>query len=211
MKINEIFQSIQGETTFQGLPSVFIRSTGCNLRCNWCDTQYAYDDGTDYGVDEILKIIEKYHCKYVVITGGEPLSQKDAPALAEQLIKGGYRVLVETNGSRDISILHPDTIKIVDMKCPGSGMTENILWENMSCLSAHDEVKFVIADYKDYLWAKSVIESYKLTDICTVLISPVFNRLAPESLAKWIISDNLSVRLQLQIHKYIWGSDIRGV
>lgn len=211
MKINEIFKSIQGETTFQGLPFIFIRTAGCNLRCNWCDTQYAYYDETDYTVEEILKIAEKYHCKYVVITGGEPLTQKETPVLVEQLIKRGYKVLLETSGSMDISGLHPDTFKIVDIKCPGSGMTEKMFWQNIGYLSAHDEVKFVVTDIEDYMWAKSVIKSYKLIDICTILISPAFGRLDPKVLAEWIIHDNLPVRLQLQIHKYIWGPDVRGV
>lgn len=211
VKINEIFKSIQGETTFQGLPSIFIRITGCNLRCNWCDTKYAYYDGVDYSVDEILKIVEKYHCKYIVITGGEPLIQKETPVLVEHLIKGGYKVLVETNGSMDISVLHPDTFKIVDIKCPGSGMTEKMLWQNIGYLSPHDEVKFVVADYNDYHWIKSIITSFKLPDICTVLISPAYGLLDPIILAEWIINDNLPVRLQLQIHKYIWGPDARGI
>jgi len=211
MKVNEIFKSIQGETTFQGTPSLFIRTTGCNFRCNWCDTRYAYDDGTDYTVDEILKIVEKYQYKYVVITGGEPLTQKEVPLLVERLIRDGYTVLVETNGSLDISTLHPDSFKIVDIKCPGSGMSEKMCWQNIDYLTAQDEIKFIIADREDYLWAKSIIESYKLPDRCAVLLSPVFNKLDPKALAGWILADNLSVRLQLQIHKYIWGTDVRGV
>lgn len=211
MKVNEIFRSIQGETTFQGVPSLFIRTTGCNLRCTWCDTKYAYDDGTDYTVEELLKIVEKYQCRYVVITGGEPLIQNEVPLLVERLIRAGYKVLIETNGSPDISILHPDSFKIVDIKCPGSGMSEQMQWQNIDHLTAQDEIKFIIADHEDYLWAKSIIESYKLSSRCTVLLSPVFNRLDPKALAGWILADNLSVRLQLQIHKYIWGTEVRGV
>lgn len=211
MKINEVFKSIQGETTYQGLPFIFIRTTGCNLRCNWCDTQYAYYDGTEYSVDDLLKIVEKFNCRYVVITGGEPLMQEETPVLVRELIQRGYKVLVETNGSLDISRLHPGAIKIVDIKCPGSGMTERILWENISYLSSHDEVKFVISDYDDYRWTKSVITSRKLSDICPVLLSPASGKLDPSLLAGWIINDHLQARLQLQIHKYIWGPDIRGV
>ena len=211
MKVNEIFKSIQGETTFQGAPSLFIRTTGCNLRCAWCDTRYAYDDGTDYTVEELLKIVENYQCNYVVITGGEPLTQTEVPLLVERLVKNGYTVLVETNGSLDISILHPDSFKIVDIKCPGSGMAEKMHWQNMDHLTAQDEIKFIIADREDYLWAKSIIESYKPPDRCTVLLSPAFNSLDPKALAGWILADNLSVRLQLQIHKYIWGTEVRGV
>lgn len=210
MKINEIFKSIQGETTFQGLPSVFIRTTGCNLRCSWCDTKYAYSEGGDYSIDELLKIVEKFNCQYAVITGGEPLGQKETPVLVEQLINNGYKVLVETNGSMDISVLNPEAFKIMDIKCPSSNMADKILWENIQHLSYHDEVKFIIADYDDYAWAKSVIESYSLSQICTILLSPAFGSLKPELMADWIINDNLSVRMQLQIHKYIWGPDARG-
>lgn len=210
MKINEIFKSIQGETTFQGLPSVFIRTTGCNLRCSWCDTTYAYSEGEDYPVDDLLNIVEKFNCRYVVITGGEPLEQEETPLLAEKLIKEGYKVLVETNGSKDTSVLNPETFKIVDFKCPGSSMSEKMLWDNVRHLAAHDEVKFVVADYNDYVWAKSVIVSYNLPQICTTLLSPAYSSLKPELMAEWIINDNLPVRMQLQIHKYIWGPDARG-
>lgn len=211
MKINEIFKSIQGETTFQGIPSTFIRTTGCNLRCNWCDTKYSYYEGTDYTVDEILKIIEKKYCKYVVITGGEPLNQTDTPILVEQLINDDYKVLVETNGSQDISVLNSETFRIVDIKCPSSGMSDKMLWQNIGYLSSRDEVKFIIANYEDYVWAKSVIEAYKLIDTYKVLISPVFGHLDARKLAEWILNDNLSARLQLQLHKYIWDPDARGV
>lgn len=211
LKINEIFKSIQGETTFQGVPSLFIRTTGCNLRCKWCDTEYAYHEGTDHTVEEILKIVDKYSCKYVAITGGEPLIHKETPILAEHLIRSGYKVLVETGGSMDISVLHPDILKIVDIKCPSSGMTEKMFWQNLGHLSKQDEVKFVIADYEDYLWGKSIIETYKLSGMCTILLSPAFGLLDPKVLAAWIINDNLPVRLQLQMHKYIWGPDVKGV
>lgn len=211
MKINEIFKSIQGETSYTGMPFLFIRAAGCNLRCRWCDTTYAYHEGSDYSIDEILTILGKYDCRNVVITGGEPLLQEETPLLAECLVHNGYRVLVETNGSIDISKLHPEVIKILDIKCPGSGMTENIVWNNLKTLSSTDEVKFIVADYDDYVWAKSVIESYKLPVICTVLIAPVFSRLDPKQIAEWITNDNLNVRLQLQLHKYIWGPDVRGV
>ncbi len=211
MKVNEIFKGIQGETSYAGIPFLFVRTTGCNLRCRWCDTTYAYDEGEDYSIDEIIKVLGKYDCRNVVITGGEPLLQEETPLLAEHLIHNGYKVLVETNGSMDISGLHPEVIKILDMKCPGSGMTENILWDNLKVLSSGDEIKFIVADYNDYAWAKSVIASYNLPEICTVLIAPVFSRLDPKQVAEWIINDNLNVRLQLQLHKYIWGPDVRGV
>lgn len=211
MKIYEIFKSIQGETSYAGIAFLFIRTSGCNLRCEWCDTTYAYDEGEEYSIDEIIKLAEKYDCRNVLITGGEPLLQGETPLLAESLVKKGYRVLVETNGSIDISGLHPEVIKILDIKCPGSGMTGNILWDNLKSLSPADEVKFIVSDYNDYAWAKAVIESHNLPDICTVLIAPVFSRLDPKKLAEWIINDNLNVRLQLQLHKYIWGADARGV
>ena len=137
--------------------------------------------------------------------------QEDTPLLAEYLVKNGYNVFVETNGSINVSGLHPDVIKILDIKCPGSGMAENIEWDNLKVLSSRDEVKFIVADYNDYVWAKSVIESYHLTDVSSVLIAPVFSSLEPKQLAEWIINDSLNVRLQLQLHKYIWGPDARGV
>ncbi len=211
MKINEIFKGIQGETSYAGIPFLFIRTSGCNLRCRWCDTQYAYDEGDDYSVEEVLKILGKYDCRNVVITGGEPLLQEDTPLLVEYLVNNGYRVLVETNGSVDVSSLHPDAVKVLDIKCPGSGMTENMQWDNLRALSSIDEIKFIVADYNDYVWAKSVIRNYNLSAVCTVLIAPVFNRLEPRQVAEWIINDNLDVRLQLQLHKYIWGPDVRGV
>ena len=211
MRVYEIFKSIQGETSYAGTPFIFIRTTGCNLRCRWCDTTYAYDEGEDYSIDEIVRILGKYDCRNVVITGGEPLLQEDTPLLAEYLVKNGYNVFVETNGSINVSGLHPDVIKILDIKCPGSGMAENIEWDNLKVLSSRDEVKFIVADYNDYVWAKSVIESYHLTDVSSVLIAPVFSSLEPKQLAEWIINDSLNVRLQLQLHKYIWGPDARGV
>ena len=210
MKINEIFKSIQGETTFQGIPSVFIRTAGCNLRCIWCDTTYAYNEGEDYSIDDLVKIVEKFNCRYVVITGGEPLEQEETPLLADRLIRDGYNVLIETNGSKDIAILNSDAFKIVDFKCPSSNMTDRMLWKNVQRLSSHDEVKFVIADYNDYSWARSVIASNNLSQICTILMSPAFGSLEPALMADWILNDNLPVRMQLQIHKYIWGSDARG-
>ena len=211
MRINEIFKSIQGETSYAGTPFLFVRTTGCNLRCSWCDTTYAYDEGEDFSIDEIIRTLGKYDCRNVAITGGEPLLQEETPLLAEYLINNGYKVFVETNGSVDISGLHPEIIKILDIKCPGSGMTEHIVWDNLNVLSSIDEIKFIVSDYNDYVWAKSVIASHKLPDICTVLIAPVFNRLDPKQIAEWIINDNLDVRLQLQLHKYIWGPDVRGV
>ncbi len=211
MRINEIFKSIQGETSYAGTPCLFVRTTGCNLRCSWCDTTYAYDEGEDLSIDDIIRTLGKYDCRNVVITGGEPLLQEETPLLAEYLINNGYKVFVETNGSVDISGLHPEIIKILDIKCPGSGMTEHIVWDNLNALTSIDEVKFIVSDYNDYVWAKSVIASRKLPDICTVLMAPVFNRLDPKQIAEWIINDNLDVRLQLQLHKYIWGPDVRGV
>ncbi|MCC6543350.1 MAG: radical SAM protein [Nitrospirae bacterium] len=211
MKVCEIFKSIQGETSYAGIQVLFVRTTGCNLRCRWCDTTYAYNEGEDYSIDEIVRILDKYDCRNVVITGGEPLLQEEAPLLAENLVKNGYKVFVETNGSMDVSQLHPDVIKILDIKCPGSGMADNIMWDNLNFISSNDEIKFIVADNNDYVWAKSVIDSCRLTDICNVLISPVFSSLDPKQLAAWIINDNLGVRLQLQLHKYIWGPDVRGV
>jgi len=211
MKINEIFKSIQGETIYQGLPFLFIRVTGCNLRCRWCDTTYAYEEGREYSITELLRISEDSGCKYIMITGGEPLIHRETPILAGELLKRGYTVLVETNGSIDISILPEKAVKVMDIKCPGSGMADAMRWEHIKYLSPKDEVKFVISDYRDYMWMKNVINRYELLKKCSITVSPAFNILSPQELAEWIIRDSLMVRFQLQIHKYIWNGKERGI
>jgi len=209
--VNEIFKSIQGESWFAGLPCVFVRLTGCNLRCNYCDTTYAYEGGEELSVEELLQRVEAYTCPMVDITGGEPLLQDETPELAEALLQKARTVLVETNGSLDIDILPKGIVRIVDVKCPDSGQSEKMFWENMDRLMKTDEVKFVLQSRHDYEWAKSVVDDYELLQRCMVLFSPAFGILPPSTLAEWILADGLTVRLNLQLHKYIWSPDKRGV
>ena len=211
MKVNEIFFSIQGESSWSGLPCIFIRLTGCNLRCSYCDTTFSYEEGKEYSIEEILKNIKGFGCKLVEITGGEPLLQKDIYPLTERLCDEGYQVLVETIGSIDIGGLDERAIKIMDIKTPDSGSDMSTNWENIRKLKEIDEVKFVISSKRDYLWAKDIIEKYSLIDKVTVLISVAFGKLEPRDAVKWILEDGLKVRFQPQIHKYIWDSDTRGV
>lgn len=211
MKINEIYQSIQGEATFAGQPCIFIRTTGCNLRCEWCDTSYAFYEGQELSLEETLGQVEAYAPRLVELTGGEPLLQKEAPALVSRLIDRGYTVLIETSGSLDIRPIDPRAILIMDIKCPGSGMSEAMCWENIPALRPSDQVKFVIKDRSDYDWAVGVLDKYPALRKQTVLFSPVFGALDPQRLAEWILEDGLPVRLQLQIHKYIWHPEARGV
>lgn len=211
IRINEIFRSIQGESTYAGLPTTFIRTTGCNLRCIWCDTRYAYEDGTGMMITDIIKKVKGLGCNLVEITGGEPLLQDGIPELARQLLDNGFRLMVETNGSIDISLIDRRAKIVMDLKCPGSGMSENIRWGNLEILGKDDQVKFVIADRGDYLWTVDILNRYRHLKDLTILLSPAFDILQPEDLASWILEDNLNVRLQLQLHKYIWDRDMRGV
>jgi 7-carboxy-7-deazaguanine synthase len=211
LTVNEIFHSIQGESTHAGRPCVFIRLTYCNLRCEWCDTGYAFYEGKQMSVDEILGCVEKFACKLVEVTGGEPLVQEGVHELLKELCKRGYDVLVETGGSLDIGRIDPRVTRIVDLKCPGSGMEKKNLWSNLAHIRNTDEVKFVIRDRQDFDWAVQVTKSYELDRKCTVLMSPVFGVLDPDELARWILKDGMNVRLQLQMHKYIWEPNTRGV
>jgi len=211
MKVNEIFKSIQGESTFVGLPCIFIRLSGCNLRCSYCDTQYAYEEGFEISIPEFLKKIQDYGCPLVEITGGEPLLQEETFELVKELINRGYKVLIETNGSIGLKRLDRRAIKVMDIKCPSSGMSDKMNWGNISFLSKMDQIKFVIGSKDDYEWAKDVIKKYSLIDKVEVLFSPSFGRLEPKTLAEWILQDNLNIRFQLQVHKYIWESNRRGV
>jgi len=211
LKVNEIFHSIQGESRHAGRPCVFVRLTWCNLRCSWCDTAYAFEEGTDLSVGSILDRIERYATRYVLVTGGEPLAQDGARDLIGELCDSGHEVAVETGGSLDISILDRRAMVVMDLKCPGSGMSPKNRWENIALLKPADEVKFVVADRGDYEWARDVIARRRLADRCGVLLSPVHGALHPRALAEWILADRLPVRLQLQIHKYIWPPDLRGV
>jgi 7-carboxy-7-deazaguanine synthase len=211
MKITEIFTSIQGETSFAGLPFTFVRLTGCNLRCSYCDTQYAYEGGTELSLSEILAEIQKRGIPRVVITGGEPLLQKETLTLCDILIKKGFTVLLETNGSRFIQQVSPLVHKIVDFKCPGSGMDKSIDFRNVRYLTMRDEVKFVISDWGDFAWAKEIIRHYNLSNFKNILFSSAANRLEPCDLAEWILKEKLGARLQLQLHRFIWPDKNRGV
>ena len=209
MKINEIFKSIQGESIYMGTPTLFIRTAGCNLRCKYCDTKYAYNNGKEISVDELLNIVESYSTEYVEITGGEPLLQKETPLLIEKLLTKGYKVIVETSGNQDISLIKEGAITVMDLKCPSSGELKKNDWRNIDKLKKDDQVKFVIGTREDYKWAKGIIEKCRLTDRAVVLMSVVYEKLKPEALIKWILEDNLRVRFQPQLHKLIWGPNIR--
>jgi 7-carboxy-7-deazaguanine synthase len=211
MKINEIYKSIQGESTYAGQPCVFIRTTGCNLRCDWCDTTHAFYEGREMTVEAILARVEASACRLVELTGGEPLLQKEAPLLVKNLLDAGYTVLIETSGSLDIRSMDPRAIVIMDIKCPGSGMSDAMRWENIEALRPGDQVKFVIKDRADYDWAAEVLAKYPVLSQHVVLFSPVFGVLDPRYLADWILEDGRSVHFQLQLHKYIWHPEARGV
>jgi 7-carboxy-7-deazaguanine synthase len=211
MKINEIFKSIQGETSYAGLPCAFVRVTGCNLRCNYCDTTYAYEEGKEMSLSTILESIARLRTKIVCVTGGEPLSNNDTPLLLEELLVKNYTVLVETNGSYDIRTIPQEVIKIMDIKCPDSNMSHLMNWQNIKYLTKSDEVKFVLSSRKDYEWTKAVIYKYNLSEVANILIGTVFGVISPKMVVQWILEDNLDVRFQLQLHKYIWEPQTRGV
>jgi 7-carboxy-7-deazaguanine synthase len=211
MRVTEIFHSIQGESTFAGRPCVFVRLTGCPLRCTWCDTEYAFFGGTDQSVDDILDTVRSYGCPLVEVTGGEPLAQPETPTLLRRLCEDGFTVLLETSGAVATSLVDPAVRIILDVKCPGSGMTDRMHWPSLERLRPHDEAKFVLQDRRDYDWAKGVLQRFNLADRCPVLFSPVFGTLDPRQLAEWLLEDRLAIRLQLQLHKHIWAPDMRGV
>lgn len=212
MKVCEIFASIQGESSYAGLPCVFIRMTGCNLRCVYCDTAYAYEEVTEMSEDVVLEIVRGFGISLVEITGGEPLLQsKEVLPLINRLSESGFKVLIETNGSFSIRDINPNTVVIMDVKTPRSGMHEKMLAANFNYIKINDEIKFVILDRSDYEWVKEVIFSYNLLNRCKILLSPAYGILLPEQLAQWIIADKLSVRLNLQLHKYIFWSQRRSV
>lgn len=212
LTVNEIFHSIQGESTHAGRPCVFVRLTACDLRCSWCDTPYAFHEGTKMAVDEVVEKVRAYGCDVVEITGGEPLLQKDVYSLMDGLLAAGHTVLLETGGHISVERVPPAVVRVIDVKCPGSGESEKNHWANLDRITARDEVKFVIKDRADYEYARSVADRYGLVGRCAaVLFSPVHGVLDPKDLARWILDDRLAVRLQLQAHKYIWGADVRGV
>lgn len=210
MRITEIFHSIQGESSHAGRPCTFVRLTGCNLRCVWCDSEYTFTGGTRMSVDEVMARVENWGCRLVEVTGGEPLLQKESFELIRRLCDDGYEVLIETSGSIDTSAVDERAKIILDLKCPGSGEVDKNLWANLDRLRPHDEIKFVIADRADYEWARGVVREHGL-EWWTVLFSPVYEKLGLLPLAEWILEDRLAVRLQTQLHKAIWGADARGV
>jgi 7-carboxy-7-deazaguanine synthase len=212
LTINEIFHSIQGESTHVGRPCVFVRLTACDLRCSWCDTPYAFHEGRKMSVDEVVGDVDAFGCSVVEITGGEPLLQADVYPLMQRLLDRGHTVLLETGGHRSIAKVPTEVIRIVDVKCPGSGEADKNDWSNLDLLTEHDEVKFVVKDRLDYEFAREVIARHALANRCAaMLLSPVHGVLPPKDLAAWILADRLPVRLQLQAHKYIWSPDARGV
>jgi 7-carboxy-7-deazaguanine synthase len=212
LTVNEIFHSIQGESTFAGEPCVFVRLTACDLRCSWCDTVYAFHEGRKMSVDEVVAEVARYQCATVEVTGGEPLLQQDVYPLMSRLLQDGKRVMLETGGHRSIEHVPAGVIRIVDVKCPGSGESARMDWQNLQRLSPSDQVKFVIKDRQDYEFARDVVVREQLDKRAgCVLFSPVHGVMNARELAEWILSDRLPVRLQLQAHKYIWPPDTRGV
>lgn len=212
LTINEIFYSIQGESTYAGRPCVFVRLTACDLRCSWCDTPYAFTEGRKLSIDQILAEVDRHECPLVEITGGEPLLQEEVYDLMRALQGRGKQVLLETGGHISLARVPPGVVKVMDVKCPGSGEAHRNDWTNLDRLGADDEVKFVIRDRDDYEFARDILRRHRLDRRCAaVLFSPVHGALDPQRLAAWILQDGVPVRLQLQIHKYIWGADVRGV
>jgi 7-carboxy-7-deazaguanine synthase len=212
LTINEIFHSIQGESTHAGRPCVFVRLTACDLRCSWCDTPYAFTEGRKMSLDDVVARVEAYDCPLVEVTGGEPLLQQDVYPLMDRLLAAGHTVMIETGGHISIERVPAAVIRVVDVKCPGSGEAEKNDWANLDRLNPHDEVKFVIKDRVDYEFARDVLAGHALADRCAaVLFSPVHGVLEPKTLAEWMLADRLPARLQLQAHKYIWSPDARGV
>jgi 7-carboxy-7-deazaguanine synthase len=211
LKISEIYLSLQGESTYAGLPCVFVRLSGCTLRCVWCDTAYAYEACEELTLQQILEKVDSFGVKLVEVTGGEPLEQEGVYALMEALLNRGYRVLLETNGAMDLERVPKPVVKIMDIKCPGSGREDRNRWGNLNKLvEGQDEIKFVILDEKDYAYAKEVLKMHNLTERFTLLFSPVTGRLKAADLAQWIVRDLLPVRLQLQMHKVIWPNETKG-
>jgi 7-carboxy-7-deazaguanine synthase len=210
LSVCEIFLSLQGEASRIGLPCAFVRLAGCNLRCQWCDTEYARQAGQDMTVNDVMERLAKFNCRRVELTGGEPLCQPAATELMRALCDAGWEVLLETNGSLDIGPVDSRVVRIVDFKCPSSGMSQENLWSNVERLCARDEVKFVLADRGDYNYAVSTVRSRGLPDRCPVVFSPVAGRLDPADLAEWILTDGLDVRLGLQLHKLLWPDEGRG-
>jgi 7-carboxy-7-deazaguanine synthase len=212
LTVNEIFHSIQGESTRAGERCVFVRLTACDLRCSWCDTPYAFHEGRKMSIDEVVAAVDAYDCPTVEITGGEPLLQKETPALMQRFLEKGTRVMVETGGHIGIDRVPAGVIRIMDIKCPGSGESHRMDWSNIDRLTPSDEAKFVLLDRTDYEYARDVLRRHRLDERCgAVLFSPVHGVLDAQTLASWVLEDRLPVRVQLQVHKYIWAPQTRGV
>jgi 7-carboxy-7-deazaguanine synthase len=211
MRISEIYASVQGETQYAGIPCTLVRTTGCDLRCTYCDSAFAFYGGRELGLDQIVAEVARLGPRLVLLTGGEPMLQRELPALAARLITGGYRVMIETSGAHLLSDLPAEVVRIVDVKTPGSGESHRVRWEVLDGLGPRDAVKFVLADEADYRWAADVIEARRLHERTEVLLSPVHGRLDPQTLVSWMLRDRLPVRLNLQIHKYVWSPETRGV
>ncbi len=211
LKVTEIFHSIQGESTHAGKPCVFVRLTGCPLRCTWCDTDYAFYGGTDMSLEAVVDQVRRYGCPLVEVTGGEPLTQSAAFELITRLCEESFEVLIETSGAVDVSSVDSRATVILDVKCPGSAMDDRMCWDNLRYLRQKDQVKFVISDRRDYDWAVDVVRRSQLAEKCSVLFSPVFGAQELQPLAEWLLQDRLPVRLQVQLHKFIWDPDTRGV
>lgn len=211
LKVNEIFHSIQGESLFVGKPTVFVRLSCCNLRCSWCDTRYAYWQGALMTVEEILAEVAKHKTQYVCVTGGEPLAQRGTLELLRALVRVQHIVSLETNGSLSIREVPSEVVKIVDIKCPESGESEKMAWENLALVSKNDQFKFVVASKSDFDWARKIADDYHLSEKCTLLFSPVHGKVHPVELANWILDSEAPVTMQVPLHKEIWGPDKRGV
>jgi 7-carboxy-7-deazaguanine synthase len=210
--VNEIFYSVQGESTYAGRPCVFVRLTACDLRCSWCDTPYAFHEGRRRTLDDVLAEVDRFDCPLVEVTGGEPLLQQEVYPLMERLLQRGKTVLLETGGHRSTARVPDAVVTVLDIKCPGSGEADRMDWTNLARLRPHDEVKFVVGDRADYGYARDVVARHGLASrVNAIHLSPVYGALDPKTLSEWVLADNLPVRVQLQLHKYIWDPQTRGV
>ncbi len=211
MRVTEIYTSVQGETRYAGLPCTLVRTTGCDLRCGYCDTAYAFYGGHEMGIEEIVAEVRRLGAPLVLLTGGEPMLQREIVALAEALVGEAFQVMIETSGAHPVDVLPPEVVRIVDVKTPGSGEGHRVRWEVVDGLRKNDAIKFVITDENDYRWAAEAIRARDLASKAEVLLSPVHGQVNPRDLVAWMLRDKVPARLNLQIHKYIWGSEAQGV